>query len=376
MLDQAPAEPWEARAGRRRPGAVVLHHGVVVHMGDGASLVGVQPHGREVPDDDGLEVHHEVLAERRVVEPREEEKARGLDGTPRHDDQLGLPGARDPVGPDELDASGAPAVGDDAAHVGLGHQLRPSRGHRLGQQRHRVALGVDGAAEEGAEAAVVAGRAAVVGDAVRRCRRLVGVQADLLGRGRRQHRAVHRRPRRHRIRPRPPGGKGVGTRTAGHADRPLDLRVVRLQLLVVERPVVDCGALLRPVGGEEPEVLLPEAWHLAVGVRPAAADRRRDGVHLADVRVLTLLRRATEGPRLDERVRPEEVARHELDLVVGVVARGSRQVVGVEQMVASLLHDDDGPAGPGQHLGRRGAARARTDDDGLGAHGCDTSASL
>ncbi len=94
VLDQAAAEPREAGSGRGLPRAVVLDHGVVVHVGDGAALVRVQPHGREVPDDDGLEVHHQVLAERRVVQPREEEEARRLDGAARHDDQLGLPGVR------------------------------------------------------------------------------------------------------------------------------------------------------------------------------------------------------------------------------------------------------------------------------------------
>ena len=90
------------------------------------------------------------------------------------------------VGVDVLDAGGPASLGDDPADVGLGHQLRPAGGHGLGQQRDGVALGVDGAAEEGAEPAVVAGGPPVVGDAVRRRRRLVGVQADLLRRLRRE----------------------------------------------------------------------------------------------------------------------------------------------------------------------------------------------
>ena len=311
-----------------------------------------------------------------MVEPRQEEEARGLNGATRHHDEFGLPGVRDPVRPDELDTGGAAAVGDDAAHVGLGHQLCSTGGHRPGQQRHRVALGVDGAAEESAKAAVVAGRTAVVGDAVRRRRCLVGVQAHLFSRSRRQHGPVHGRAGRHGIGTRPPGGEGIGPLAPRHPDRALDLCVVRLELVVVEGPVVDGGTLLRPVDREEAEILLTEPWHLPVGMGPSPADRGGDGVHLADVCVLALVRRATEGPRLDEWVRPEEVARHELDLVVGVVARGSRQVVGIEQMVASLLHDDDRPAGPGQDLGGRRAAGAGADDDGAGTHGWDTSASL
>ncbi len=364
--------PASAAASR----AVVLHHGVVVDVSDGAPLVRVQTHGREVSDDDGLEVHHQVPAERRVVHPGQQQQARRLDGATRHDDQLGIPGARDAVRPDELDAGGSPALRDDAADVGLGHQLGPPRRHGLGQQRHRVTLGVDGAAEERAVAAVVASRTAVVGDAVGRRRRLVGMQADLLGRGRRQQRPVHRCPGRHRIRTGAPGGERVGTLAPGDPDGPLHLGVIGLELVVVERPVVDGRSILGTIGGAEPEVLLPEARHLAVGVGAATADGGRDGVHLAHVRVLPLVRRAAERPRLDQRVGAEEVAGDELDLVVGVVARRLGHVVGIEEMVAALLHDDDGPPGPGEHLGRRGAAGAGADDDGVGRHGCDTSASL
>ena len=217
-------------------------------MGDRTSFVGVQPHGGEVPDDDGLEVHHQVLAERGVIQPREKEEARGLDGTARHNDHVGLSRVGGSVPVDELDPGGPPALGDDATHVGLGHQLRPPCRHRPGEQRHRIPLGVDGAAEEGAEPAVVAGRPAVVGDAVRRRRCLIGVQAHLLGRGRRQHRPVHGRAGRHRVGTRPPGGKRIGPLAPGHPDRPLDLCVIGLELVVVEGPVADGGVFLRPVG--------------------------------------------------------------------------------------------------------------------------------
>ena len=128
----------------------------------------------------------------------------------------------------------------------------------------------------------------------------------------------------------------------------------------------------------EPEVLLAKARHLAVGVGAAAADARRNGVHLADVRVLAFVGVPAERPRLDQRVRAEEEALDELDLVVRVVARRPGHVVGVEQVVAALLHDDDRPAGTREHLGHGGAAGTRADDDGVrrSAHGSDTSASV
>ena len=121
--------PAPSAASRER---VVLHHGVVVHVGDGPALVGVQAQVREVADDDGLEVHHQVAAEGRVLQTGEQEDARRLDGTAGHDDELGVHRARGAVRPDELDAGGRAALCDDPAHVGLGHQLGPAGGHGPG----------------------------------------------------------------------------------------------------------------------------------------------------------------------------------------------------------------------------------------------------
>ncbi len=88
---------------------------------------------------------------------------------------------------------------------------RPVRSARR-RRRHRVALGVDGAAEERAEAAVVAGRPAVVGDRVAAVGAGVGVVAEPLGRGGGDHGAVHRGARGHRVGTRAPRGEGVGAR--------------------------------------------------------------------------------------------------------------------------------------------------------------------
>ncbi len=292
-----------------------------------------------------------------------------LDRTSGHDDETGVQSVDEAIGVDVLDAGGAPPVGEDAADVRLGHELRPTSRHGLGQECHGVALGVDGATEEGAEPAVVAGGAAVVGDGVGGGGCLVGVEPDALRRGGGQNCAVHGRPRGHGIGARTPGGEGVGALSAGDADGALDLGVVRLELVVVERPVDDVRAFLGPVGGPHPEVLLPEARHLAVGVRPAAPDGGRDGVDLPHVGVLALVGRAPEGTRLNQRVRPQEPASDELDLVVGVVRRGPGRIVGVEQVVAALLQDHDRPAGAGQHLGRGRPTRTRSDDDRVRRHG-------
>ncbi len=72
---------------------------------------------------------------------------------------------------------------------------------------------------------------------------------------------------------------------------------------------------------------------------------------------------APVGPRLERRIGSEEVATVQGDLVVGEVAQRLVRRGQVEQVVATLLEDDDGPSGGGEDLGGRGAARARADDD-------------
>ena len=303
VLDQAAAEPRQPRPARGLARPLVLHHGVVVHVGDRTGpSAGAGAWSGKCPTTIVWKCTMRCRPSAGCSRP-ESSRMRGVSIAPpaTMTSLASIVCIAPPASMYSTPVARSP-VGDDPAHVGLGHQLRPAGRHRLGQQRHRVALGVDGTAEEGAEAAVVAGGPAVVGDAVRRRRRLVGMQADLLGGRRREDGAVHRRTRRHRIRPRTPRGERVGPGPAGDADGPLHLGVERLELVVVEGPVLDGRVLLGPVGGEEPEVLLAETRHLAVGVRAAAANRRRDGVHLADVGVLALLRVAPERPRLDQRV--------------------------------------------------------------------------
>ena len=67
--------------------------------------------------------------------------------------------------------------------------------------------------------------------------------------------------------------KGLDALGAGHADGPLHLGVVRLQLVVVDGPVIHVGTGLGPELGQEPEVVGAEAGHLAVGVDSPTADR-------------------------------------------------------------------------------------------------------
>ena len=64
-------------------------------------LYGVQAQVGKCADDDGLEVHHEVLPERGVLEPREQKQARRLDAPPATMTRSASIDALDPVGADE-----------------------------------------------------------------------------------------------------------------------------------------------------------------------------------------------------------------------------------------------------------------------------------
>ena len=213
---------------------------------------------------------------------------------------------------------GGPRSGPATTKVSASSSARPVAMARM-QHGDRIALGVDRAAEEGAEPAVVAGRPAVVGDAVGRGRRRIGVVAQPLGGRRRADGAEHGCARGHGERPRPGAGERVGPVGAGHPDGPLDLGVVRLELVVVDRPVGHVGPGLGAETGREAEVVGPEAGHLAVGVGPPSAHGGRHRVDLAHVDPVAVVLAGPEGPRLDQGVGPEEVPAVELDLVVGVV---------------------------------------------------------
>src|SRR5205823_2699128 len=102
----------------------------------------------------------------------------------------------------------------------------------------------------------------------------------------------------------------------------------------------------------------------------------RQVVHIAREGPLALVLVAPERARLGDRIGSEEVAGHELDLVVRIVGAQAGRVVEVDEVVASLLEDDDRPAGGCEHVGRRTAAGPGTDDDGVDGYGPLTSASV
>src|SRR5207302_3984536 len=110
----------------------------------------------------------------------------------------------------------------------------------------------------------------------------------------------------------------------------------------------------------------------------AAADRRRQVVHLTREEAVAVVLVAPVRARFEQGVGPEEVAAEELDLVVGHVAERFVRRVEREQVVPALLEHDHRPPCRGEDVGRGRAGRPGADNDGVTvAHsGPDTSSSV
>ena len=166
---------------------------------------------------------------------------------------------------------------------------------------------------------------------------------------------------------------------AGDPDHAFGLGVVGLHLVVVDGPVDDVRALDRTELGPGAEVDLAEARQLAVGVEAAAADGRGQVVHAPGEDPVAFGGAAAERPRFEERVGPEEVAEHQLELVVADMPERTERRIEREQVVRSLLEHDHRPPGRGEHLRDRRAGRPRPHDHGVAVelgHGLATSASV
>ena len=183
-----------------------------------------------------------------------------------------LVGHRDPADAGRL----ASAEVDPGDHR-LGFQLDPAGAQRLAQRDERGRAGHHRAAEAAAEPAVVAGVLAVVAaDRVGRHRERERVQADGRGAVGDGGGGAHLRPGRHRVLAVSwrvlADQVGERGRVALDADEPLDLVVVRGEVVIAERPVGHVGAFDRAQGRVLLEVDVPEPGHLGVPVHGAAAD--------------------------------------------------------------------------------------------------------
>ena len=256
-----------ASAGRRRDGLVADDH-VVVDVGHRPAPLGVGAEGHGAGHD-GLEVGHQVAAEQRDGRRPDRSSRRGVSMAPAATTTWRAARNRlDAVGPDQVDAGGPAALDADPGHEGLGQQLGPAGGH-------------------GPHAAWRSGRPwrGWGSRSRRRSRSCCRPACRRRGRcwprwapGRGGSRAVRRRPpdtggaehgraRGHREGSRPGRGEGIGPLGAGHADGPLDLGVVRLELVVVDRPVGHVGVGLgaetewsRRKSSGRKRGTLPSAW--------------------------------------------------------------------------------------------------------------------
>ena len=244
-------------------------------VGDRPAPVGVEAE-REGGGDVGLEVEHEVAADqsRGVGDPATQQQPRRLEcATGEHDVGRGhFMAVADGVEVAHRTGPSTRFVEDDLGGHGAGSDLAAPASQGSAQRRHRVSFGVDRTAVLPTEAAVVAGGPAVVvgGVDARGCP--VGVVAHpgrSLGR---EDGAVHVGPRSHRVGPGAPRLVRVDAGLAGHPDEALGLGVAGLELGVVERPVVQIGAVDRTAFGQQAEVQLAEPGHLGVGVDGPSAD--------------------------------------------------------------------------------------------------------
>ena len=179
----------------------------------------------------------------------------------------------------------------------------------------------------------------------------------------RQNRAEHVGARRHGVLARAPLGERVRAGEPGDADETFGVRVVRLELVVVDRPVDDVGTVDRTELGSRLEVDGAKARQLAIGVKAATADGRRQVVDLAREHTVAVVDGAAIRPRLEERIGSEEVAPKELDLVVRHVTERIERRVEREEMIAALLEHDHRPARAREHVGRGRTRRPGADDD-------------
>ena len=365
VLDDAAADVGEARVARCGLCFVVGNDRVVHEVRDRAAAVRVEPEREDAEHVRLQVVHEEAPDDVGVADTRAQQQARRLERATGDDDVPGADLAGVAVGADRSHAAGLArrAVEHDVGDDRVRPNLALAGAQCLAERRDRVALRLDRATEERAETAVVARGTAVVLDAVDAGRCSVRVVPELRRRLRGERRAVHVRARRHRIRVGAPRSERVRGVVTGDADDPLGLGVVRLELVVVERPVDDVGTLERAELGAHAEVDLAKARQLAVSVEAPAADRRRQVVDGTGPDPVAVGFSPAVGARLEQGIGTEEVPELELQLVVADVPERPVRLVEREEVVRALLEHDDRPPALGEHLGRGRSRGARADDD-------------
>ena len=336
-----------------------------------------------------LEVEHEVASDlvARVAEHvarrcrREEAQPRRLDRARGEDEGVGVRAAERAGAVEVFDGAHVPAVVHEARGGRVEAELTPRAPERAAQGRHgRRALGVVGAAESAAVAAVHAGGPPSVDARVDRCR--VGVrleQPTVEGRAprafREQQAEVHRHARRHGVGRAARRGEGVVVRPL-HAVEPLRLRVAGLELRIGERPVREVGAVHvvpeavhREAGRASDELLHRtlevevdgvEARGLAIGVLERAAHRPGQQIHVG-MDACCCGSVAAEGARLEETLRIEVGADGVLELVVAVRGEREPRLIETREGIVPGFEDEHAETRRGEDRGRGATARSAAD---------------
>ena len=146
----------------------------------------------------------------------------------------------------------------------------------------------------------------------------------------------------------------VGASLARHAERPLDLVVIRLKLGVGDRPVGQRRPRQVARDRADAEVVLGEARQPTLPVHRAAADHLRHRAEQLLARRVVFVR--SHGARVKDRVGPQIVP-----VDVGELVAAKRLATAPRP----ALQGDHAHAALGQHLGRRRPRRAGADDADL-----------
>ncbi len=126
VLDQAAFDPRQPGVAGSRSGFVGHDDVIVVNVGHGPSLVGVDPL-RQVAEGQRLEVEHQVATDHRVVEAGQEEEAGCLHGPAGEDDGVGRLGVSLALGVDPLHTGGPAALATGCATRRSRAAARPDR---------------------------------------------------------------------------------------------------------------------------------------------------------------------------------------------------------------------------------------------------------
>ena len=145
--------------------------------------------------------------------------------------------------------------------------------------------------------------------------------------------------------------KLVGAGPAGDAERPFNLRIIGLKIVVADRPISQRRAFDLARDGPDTEIVRREPRQPTLPMHGSAAHHL--GHRAEHLKMGFLLRRRARRARIEQRVRPE------------IVSVDIREFIAAERLPGpprSALQRDDAHAALGKNLGGGGARGASADD--------------